>query len=316
MGSQIDALPVRLSLRGAHREAIRRWVETVAGWQPVEGDAAQIVPPRAVLADAPGADGAVDDGLPMVLLVGDDTDPVVAAAAGTHAAAVLRWPHDRDRVPEQVAALIGRERRGGVATVTVGGAAGGVGTTTVALALGGLAAWHVGPALVVSHGTVHAPTTRTWDAAALTGAGTWDAADPVPGVAGLRVVRLAAPAPRCEVDPGAARFVVQDVGPDEDVDVLVVRRDRAGLTALSRSTAALVVLADVGMAPARAVDDAAGGRRLVTVPWSPRVGRAGLRRQVPAAIPGSWLRRISPALSDGGGRPPSDVPTSTTTGPA
>lgn len=314
MRSQTDALPVRLALRGGHRDAIRRWVETVAGWQAVEDDAVQLVPPRVVIADVRGADGTARAGLPVVLLVGDDADPAVAAAAGRHAAAVLRWPHDRDRVREHVGALTSTGRRAEVPTVTVVGAAGGVGTTTVALALGGLAAWRVGPALVVSHGTVPAPTTRTWDASALTGAGTWDAADPVPGVAGLRVVRLAAPTTRCEVDPGGARFVVRDVGPGVDADVLVARRDRAGLTALARSPAALVVLADVGTASPRAVHAAAGERRLVTVPWSPRVGRAGLRGQVPAAIPGSWLRRIAPALTDGAGRPRPRTPTPTDRG--
>jgi hypothetical protein len=57
MRSQIDALPVRLALRGPHRDAIRRWIESVAGWQPVEDDAAQLVPPRLVVADVPGSGG-------------------------------------------------------------------------------------------------------------------------------------------------------------------------------------------------------------------------------------------------------------------
>lgn len=245
--------------------------------------------------------GAAGVGPPAVLLVGEGADPAEAARAAlrTGAMAALRWPAERDRLPGIARRAAARDTAGSteVAGITVGGAAGGVGTTTVALALAGLAAWWGDPTLVITHGAAPAPTGPPREAADLAGAGTWETAAPAPGCPRLRLVRTAGPTPGAAVDPGAARLVVRDVGVDPDADVLVLRRDAAGLAALSRTGCAVAVLVDAGVAPLRAVRSAAGRRRLAVVPWSARVARAGLAGRVPSGLPGRWLAALRPALA-------------------
>lgn len=300
-----DALPVALGAAGAHADAVRRFVEGVLGWQVVDASTAALVPPVLRLVDVAGAQPASD--LPAVLLVDEGADPAAAAAAAVRcgAAAVLGWPAERDRL-RAVASTITATSQGAAAAaeLTVGGAAGGVGTTTVALALGGLLAWRQRPALVLSHGSVPLPPGPVRSVADLAGAGTWDGAVPAPGLGSLRVVRASQPARGAPVDTGPAAVVVRDLGVEPDADVLVLRRDAAGLAALRATGCAVVVVVDWGPASRRSVRAAAGRRRLVTVPWSVRVARAGLAGRVPAGLPGNWLRALRPALHGGAGAGP------------
>lgn len=292
-----DAMPVEVAWEGTGGDGVRQWLETALGWQPVDAATAAVVPPVCGLGDVEGV-GAV--ARPSVLLLRPDDDPLVAArvAVAARPAAVVRWPEDRDRLAEVVAGVLaaGPSRGERAAELSIGGAAGGVGTTTVALALGGLAAWAGSRALVVSHGVVPAPAGRVLAADDLAGVGTWRIATPVPGVDGLRVVRAASPVGSGAVPAGEAQVVVRDAGRDRDADVLVVRRDRAGMEALQHTTAGIGVVVDVGAAPQRVLVEAAGGRSLVVVGWSQRVARAALAGRVPASLPGTWLRALKPVL--------------------
>ncbi|HEX2027025.1 MAG TPA: hypothetical protein VHF25_03395 [Nitriliruptorales bacterium] len=308
--SSTDGLPVALHVAGPLAGSVRRWVEGHAGWQAVDAAGAALVPPRLVLLDvaaasAAGPDTATFHGLPAVLLVTAEDPPDSAARAGAAAAAVLRWPDDRARLPQIAASLTspGRAPQGGQ-VLRIGGAAGGVGSTTVALALGGLAAWQGRRTVVVTHdGAPAGVVGRAVADGDLTGVPLWEAATPVAGVRGLRVVRPAVrPLLRpgdAALDPGGAHLVVHDVGVADDVDVLVLRRDRASLHALARTTAAVAVVIAVGPAGARALRVAAAGRRLVQLPLSERVARAGLACRVPAGLPGAWLRGLAPLLLGG-----------------
>ena len=298
-----DALPVDLRLEGPQAGPIRQWVEGIAGWQAVDGATAALVPPALTVVDSAAAPGEVTT--PVLLLTTADDPPATAArAAGRwRPDAVAAWPDERDRLPEVAADLVAHADPDvtPVAELRVGGAAGGVGTTTVALALGGLAAWRGRRTLVVSHGAVPSPCGGPLAPDDLAGTQTWATASVARGVPGLRVVRAAAPVDREVVAAGAAELVVRDVGVHDDVDVLVVRRDRAGIDALGRTVAAAVVVTDVGAASPASLRSAAGARRLVVLPWSARVARAGLAGRVPAGLPGSWLRALAPVLRAGSG---------------
>ncbi len=294
-----DALPVRLALAGPNATAVGRWVESVVGWQAVDAAASRLVPPVLALADVLGASAAPPD-LPLVLLVADDDHPRAAAATAAGAAAVVAWPSDRDQLVEAATAVIAAPRPCETLELGVGGAAGGVGTTTVALALAGLLAWRGQPTLVLTHGAVPCPGGRGIPAEELAGVPVWDLAAPSPGVPALRVLRLPGPVPTEAVEAAPAALVVRDLGVQVAGDVLVIRRDRAGLEALTRSTAAAAVVMDTGPAPPRLLVRSAGGRRLVTVPWSARVARAALVGRVPAGLPGSWLRALQPVLAGAG----------------
>lgn len=293
-----DALPVEVAWEGPAGDRVRHWLEATLGWQPVDAATAVVVPPVCGVANLAGL-GAVTR--PAVLLVATDDDVLDAALVGAaqRPDAVLRWPGDRERLPAVVANLLSvRPGGGGDATeLSIGGGAGGVGTTTVALALGGLVAWAGRSALVVTHGAVPAATGPTLAVDDLAGAGAWRTARPVPGVPGLRVLRAAQPARTAAVASDGAAVVVRDAGVDADADVLVIRRDRAGIAALRRTAAGVVVVTDSGPAPVRALEEAAGGRALVVLPWSHRVARAGLAGRVPASIPGTWLRALRPVVA-------------------
>lgn len=302
----LEALPVVLSLGRSDAARVAAWVEGVLGWQPVDPHLGGL-PPRLRVADVAGA-GAVDagPGVPSVLLVAPD-DPALDVATAVHGlrpAAVLAWPDDRDRIVAVAAGLVAGERAPATdgLVLRVGGAAGGVGTTTVALALGALAAWRHGATLVVTWGTVPTASPRTVPLDALAGQRTFDEATTVPGIPGLRVTRAAAPPVGVPVDAGPAAVVVRDVGIGDDVDVLVLRRDAAGVAALERSSAAVAVVLDDGLAPSAAVVAAAGGRRTVTLPRSVRVARAGLLSRVPTALPASYLRLLRPLVAPEHGR--------------
>ncbi|MFN2556202.1 MAG: hypothetical protein ABR592_04910 [Nitriliruptorales bacterium] len=293
-----EALPVRLLLAGAHSVAVGRWVESVVGWQAVEPAASRLVPPVLTLADVAGVSAAPVE-LPLVLLVADEDEPRAAAAAATRATAVVGWPADRSDLVEVAAAIsAAAPNQRETLELRIGGAAGGVGTTTVALALGGLVAWRGQPTLVLTHGAVPCPGGRAVSHEELSGVPLWDLAAPSPGVAALRVLRLAAPVAHQGVEAAPATMVVRDLGVDEAGDVLVIRRDRPGLEALARSAAAAAVVTDTGPAPLRSLEQAAGGRRFVRLPWSVRVAHAAFTGRIPAGLPGSWLRALAPVLAD------------------
>lgn len=305
----LEALPVVLALGRPDAARVAAWVEGVLGWQPVDAGAGGLHPRLRIadVADARGADGPRPHGdVPTVLLVAPDDAALAVALAVQRLspAAVLSWPDERERLVPAAAELLGRARPDATdeQTIRVGGASGGVGTTTVALALGALASWRHGPTLVVSSGTVPAATSRAVDLDALAGQRTFEEATPVPGIPGLRVARSSAPPADVPVDAGAAAVVVRDVGVADDTDVLVLRRDAAGVAALERSPAAVAVVLDDGCAPTGAITGAAGGRPAIVVPRSARVARAGLLQRVPAALPGSYLRPLRPLVAPEGGR--------------
>lgn len=306
------ALPVALQFGDVHAEPVRSWLEGVLGWQVVDGAGDDPVPPvlllRDHLADPGGASnpragaevGAGSD-LPTILLLPDGSDPVRTAAAAAAArvvpSAVLGWPSDRERLSEVAASLLAtsRQRSTSSSRLVVGGGAGGVGTTTVALALGGLRAWAGARTLVGVRG-LGVPW-RGVPTAALGGGDLWSVAQRAPGLESLRVVRLLDHDPVPDVVDPAIEAVVLDAGPNPDADVLVCRPDAAGLAAMRTTTAAVVVVVGEGPAPHRAVLAAAGGRRLLRLPWSARVARAGAMGRLPAGLPGSWLRRLQPLLT-------------------
>ena len=232
----------------------------------------------------------------MILLVDDDLPAAEAATAALHVRpdAVLSWPSGRDGLVAVAAQVLDRPRRpsGSTRVLRVGGSAGGVGTTTVALALGGLSAWDGVPTLVgVRSSAIGA---RSLPMAALAGPDVWSRGDLVPGVSHQRMVglvdRTGVPDPG---DPAVGAMII-DQGVDPDVEVLVCRPDEAALTILPRTTAAAVVLVGDGPAGLKDLRVAAAGRRMVHLPFSVRVARAGLAGRVPAGLPGAWLRRLSP----------------------
>lgn len=313
---------VALHLTGPHADAIGRFVDATP-WQRTGGGPLR---PDVRIVDVAGAERTpAPDDTPVLLVVDRGVDAVDAARATavTGARAVVAWPGDRDRLVALVGGCAGRrpDPRPGI---LVAGAAGGVGTTTVTLALAGLAAWRGARVLALVHGDVPAPcgpaadgptvsrptvsrpavsgpaVSRPVDRDALAGPGTWGAARPAAGLDRLRVLRTEGPVRREPVDAGAADLVVRDGGVGRDADVLVLRRDAAGLDALAATTAGTTVCVDAGVARRRALREAAGGRRMVVVDWSTRVARAGLARRVPTGLPGTWLRSLAGVLPDGG----------------
>jgi hypothetical protein len=300
------ALPVALSVGDRAGEAVRRWVEGVLGWQPVGSDEDdRAVPPALRLVDVEAADRVreASSRIPTVLLVGEDDDPVRAAAAATGVAAdlVLQWPGDRDRLADEVARLraAARPETDGARIVRVGGAAGGVGTSTVTLALAGLSGWVGRRTLVVVGASAPVGDALDVPAAAVVAADLWRRAPSLAGVPDLRVVRVV---DRDAVPDPSGRGLdaaVVDVGVAHEVDVLVCRPDAAGLDAAAGTTAAAVVVVGEGPATSTAVDRACGHRRRVVLPASARVARAGLHRRVPASLPGSWLRGLRPLIPGG-----------------
>lgn len=281
--------PYRARLAGPHAEALVRWFDAELGWYAVQdpGEA-----PWLTVADVAGA--IAEPGPADVLLLASNDGAVEAARAAVVCADphVVAWPDDRDVLralsPQPPAPRA-------VDRIEVGGASGGVGTTTVAAALAGLAAWGGQAVLLLSAPGGPLPEgTPTVAAEDLAGIHTWSAAGVVPGVADLRCLGVAGEV--AGLDPGDAATVIVDGGVRHDVDVLVVRRDRAGLDALARTTAGAVVVLDHGIAPPGAVREAIGTRRFVVLSWSRRVARAAWEGRLPAALPGTWLDALRPVL--------------------
>jgi hypothetical protein len=283
------ALPVLVAADDRLRAQLVPWLEGTLGWQVTDADE---LPAGVALV---GAGRPPPTGVPCVVLVRDDDPPHLAARSATTSAAVLRWPEERDRLAAVVGDLLHVHAPAAMSTtVRLGGSAGGVGTTTVALALGGLLAWHGQRALVVASGDVPVPWAPRLDPGALSAHRTWDAAVAVAGVPGLRAVAVH-PGPRVATAVPDGVVVLRDDGVASDVDVLVCARDRAGLAARDATAAAAVVVVGRG-----AVHDAAWDRgsdtgpRQLPVPWSARVGRAGVVQRVPASLPGRWLAGLAP----------------------
>jgi hypothetical protein len=278
----------------------------------VDDDGLDPVPPvvRLVdhLADGLEPSGRDDPHGATILLLPDGVEAVAAADAARRLqpAAVLRWPSHRDQLPEMVAQVVaaGRDRRGGVPSLLVGGSAGGVGTTTIALALAGLRAWSGTTTLVGVRGGGLTP--RAVPIAAVGAVDLWAAADPRPGVPGLRAVRLADHGPVPDVVDPSVGAVVLDAGVSTEVDVLVCRLDRAGVAALELTSAAVTIVVGEPLLPQRTIRTVLDGRAVVTLPWSSRVARAALRDRVPADLPGSFLDRLRVAAT---GSPARAAPT-------
>lgn len=284
------ALPVRLSLDARLQEQVTGFVEGPLGWQVTRDEEL----PAALALSAVGAPPVTD--VPTVLLVRDDDPPDRAARQARDAAAVLRWPDERDRLRAVADELLrrGGRSRPGITTVRLGGAAGGVGTTTVALALGGLLGWHGQPTLVVTTGDVPLPDVPVVDPSALSAHRTWDAAARVAGVPNLRVLATTAGSRAPAEVPGDV-VVLRDDGVSADVDVLVCARDRAGASALDTTVAAAAVVVGRGAIPPAAWTRLTRARvRQVHLEWSARVGRAGVQQRVPASLPGRWLAGLAP----------------------
>lgn len=284
------ALPVRMHVDAHLQAQLAPFLEGTLGWQVTDGDE---LPPALALV---GVDAPPVHEVPTVLLVRDDDPPARAARAATSASAVVRWPAERDDLDRVAARLLARaeQRSRGAPTVRLGGAAGGVGTTTVTLAVGGLLAWHGAAVLVVASGPVPLPDVPLLDPAALAAHRTWDAAAPVAGAPGLRVVGTP-PGARSDVAVPDEVVVLLDEGVATEVDVLVCARDGAGLAAVDATAAAAVVVVGRGglSAPAWARATAGRGRQL-EMPWSARVARAGAVQRVPASLPGRWLAGLAP----------------------
>lgn len=303
---RMAALPVTLDVQGRHASGVRGWVEGTLGWQAVSDDTAGLVPPAVAIRDSAGSWPpaerlSADERLPTILVVEDEASPVHVArlAAAHHPAGVVGWPSERERLVDLVAGVLATPRgdRPGGASLRVGGSAGGVGTTTVVLALAGLTAWRGTPTLAAVRGA--GVGLRAVPTAALAGASIWARADALPGVADCRAVLLTdqteVPEP---IDPAIGMLVV-DRGVDPEVDILVCRPDAAGLAALRATTAAAVLLTGEGPADRRELRKAAAGRRVIGLPWSARVARAGFLGRVPAGLPGAWLQRLLPLVPAG-----------------
>lgn len=287
-----EALPVLLGLAGPAASRIRRHLEGELGWQPVEGDG--LVRPLVRIVDVAGAEGAAPGGPPTWVVVTEQDDAVDAAqaAGAVRAVAVVPWPPAPGAFAAAAAGLAPDAPSGPGEELRVGGASGGVGCTTAALALAGIAAWSGRRSLLVTHGAVPHPVPATLDAEALRSPDLARVAHPVRGVAGLTLVHVESPAADVVVRTDGHE-IVRDLGVDTAADVLVARRDPAGLAAVPVTTAGTILLSDAGPIPVAAFRRAAAGRRLVILPWSARVARAAVLGRVPASLPGSWLRCLA-----------------------
>lgn len=309
------ALPVWLDVT-EDRQRVRRFVEIDLGWQAIDAATARLIPPVVRLVD-PGTQRRPDDpAIPTVMLLSPSdhpaaerwrqqadyrserrrtvTSPALVAAADDRVVEVLVWPDERATLPQIVARL----RSDGLAaapgrTLTVGGAAGGVGTTTVVLALAGLAGWAGTTTMALVRGDVAVPNVRTVGSEATAATDLWARACRLPGVSNARVLAVDDPGRPADVTDVSIGLTVVDAGVDHEVDLLVVRRDRAGQAHASATTAGTIVVVDDGpLSFARCVH-AAGPRRIVVVAWSTRVARAGVARRIPSGLSGVWLRPLA-----------------------
>lgn len=286
----LRALPVLIDVSHTREGSLRRYVDGVLGWQPVGRETHGPFRARVRLTDDPAT---IDETLPAVLLVDDHGVSARDAKQLAHqtSVSVCLWPSERDRLPSIVAKVLHAHTSDpGVRTLTVGAAAGGAGATTVALALGGISAWQGRTTLVVVNDVSF--QARDVPGSALTDPALWEQATPAAGIAGCRIVRVNDGPPATTVRDLRISQGVYDMGVSHDVDVLVLRPDRAGLFALGRTTASLVVVVGSGVFPADQINHAAGSRRVVAVEHSARVARASAHKRIPAGLPGTWLQPL------------------------
>ncbi len=292
------ARPVALDLGADQEERVRRWIEGFLGWQVVDDQLGGLVPPTVHLL---GPTAAVPrDPIPRVLLVDAGAAPqeVLVACHRLRPDASLVWPAQRDELAATVARCTQRlvDDGAGHRVLRIGGLAGGVGTTTVALAVAGLAAWRGATALAAVRGDVPAEPALVLTAEALAAPDLWSRLEDLPGVAGCRVARIGDPAPAVDPSDRNIDLAVLDHGADPDCDLAVCRPDAAALEQLAATTASIVAVVGTGPVRPAQLREAAGGRTLLGLPWSARVARAGLRRRIPASLPGAWLRRLLPVV--------------------
>lgn len=306
------ALPVEV-VGPAHVAAqVGAWVESRLGWQVTDGAPLPAVV-RLVAVGGPGSGSWAggDSGCPTVGLVGPDDDPWEVAELAAAADAVVAWPAGHDDLEGVVATLVGshgEEARGRDAArapdasgvLVVGGACGGVGTTTVAITLAARHVWarHGGRALAITSGPTPVPGVRVVTSEVVSGHRGWAAGVEASDVPGLRVVRSTPDVARFRSSAGVA--VVVDRGvvdpADEDVDVVVVRRDAAGLHAATEAACGTIVVADDGPVARARMVEACTGRQVVVVPWSVRVARAHALGRVPGSLPGRYTAAFMPIV--------------------
>lgn len=292
-------VPVAIDVAGPVRTQLERVVEGALGWQVVAADD-PVLPPRLLLVDPARAAAHAGGAVPLVLVTVPNDDPAVAARAAQHATAVLDGVPDATALRHLAARTPAGQARGRRPWCTVAAAAGGVGATTVATALAGLRAWQHGPTLLAASGPSHQDGTPAVAAADLASPAVWTAAVPAVGLEDLRVVRLRdAAVPR---DAGPVPLVLERGATDPvdpAADVLVVRPDRAGLAAVAHGVGAVVLVVVVGRGAIATTEfeRAAGGRPLLTCPWSARVAAAAAAGRLPADVPGSWLRPLAEVVA-------------------
>lgn len=287
----MDALPVVVATSPDLAGEVRAFVEGHCAWQVVH--AADGLPPALALAER------VVAGIPTIVLVRTPDAEAVRSALLAGAVDVVEWPAQRDRLPHVATRLVDPRAGRAAPVLRVTGAAGGVGTSTVALAVAGLAAWRGTPTVVVGQRDLLRLCGVDGPAAAappdIEGFGV---AAEVPGVPGLRVLHGRLPLTGAGATGGV---VVADEGVGGTTGILVGRPDRALVEALVDPARwrAVVVVGD-GALPLRAVHRLGRGTRLVRLPWSARVARAGLRGRVPAGLPGTTLELLRPLLRRSG----------------
>lgn len=286
----LRALPVLIQVSHTREGSLRRYVDGVLGWQPIGLETPGPFRARVRLTDDPAL---IDETLPAILLVDDHgISAHDARQLARHASvSVCLWPSERDRLESVVAEVLHAHTSGpGVRVLTVGGAAGGVGATTIALALGGISAWQGRTTLVaVNDVSLNA---RAVSGSALTDPALWEQATPLAGMGECRVVQVNDGHPAARVRDLRISQSVYDMGVSHDVDVLVIRPDRAGCFALDRTTASIVVVVGSGVFSPAQVKEGAGSRRVVAVEHSARVARAFAYQRVPAGLPGTWLKPL------------------------
>lgn len=277
------ALPVSVDLTDPDLAAdVTSHIESVLGWQAMAPG--PHLPVRLRLADAPDPGGP-----PTVVIRRGAGGPDIRDAVRAGALDVLTWPDDAarltDLVPPPVAVRPARR------VLVVAGAAAGVGTSTVALALGALHAWTGQRVLVLTDRS--GLQLAGVDRAEAAGGGSIE----VPGVPRLRLgTDLPGPTGATE-GCGDLDVLVADGGTTSRATILVGRPDGRLLRALTAptTTAAVVVTVGEGALHPAELARVIGDRDAIALPWSFRVGRAGLRGRVPGALPGRYLAALGPA---------------------
>ncbi|MEX2533162.1 MAG: hypothetical protein WD360_04280 [Nitriliruptoraceae bacterium] len=286
----LRALPVLIQVSHAREASLRRYVDGVLGWQPIGLETPGPFRARVRLTDDPAM---IDETLPAVLLVDDHgVSARDAKQLARHASvSVCLWPSERDQLESVVAEVLHAHTSGpGVRVLTVGGAAGGVGATTLALTLGGISAWQGRTTLVAVNDVSF--SARDVSGSALTDPALWEQATPLAGVDGCRVVHVNDGPPATRVGDLRISQSVYDMGVSHDVDVLVLRPDRAGRFALDRTTASIAIVVGSGVFSPAQIREVAGSRRVVAVEQSARVARAIAHKRIPAGLPGTWLQPL------------------------